>query len=253
MRANSILAIRVALWVIIGVTQIPSAHAQDVGSVADALTERIAAHDRSRDVQQQINALRGTGPGRAERLNDQALATELATAREQLRQANARSAELNARLDAQRQTRAGLVPLLRQMLDLLEHSIQVDLPFDTDARLQRIAAARDALTDASYSATEQLERVLEIYQQELRLNYTTQITPSVIDTRDGERAVRVIRLGRIALYTLNDDLQNCAVYQLAQRQWQSLSVGTCRQLAALVDRPEQAPLDGLPLSVSPTQ
>lgn len=200
-------------------------------------------------MQQQIDALRGKGPSEAQKINDQALSDALATARAQLEQAAAQTTQLNARLSAQRQTRAGLVPLLDHMLTLLEQSIRADLPFETQRRLGAVERARKGLSDASLSATQRLEHVLEIYHQELRLNHTTQVTQAVLDTDDGARSVRLLRVGRIALYAVSDDLRSCAVYRIEQRLWSNYAQGICRQLDALGARLEQAPLDGLPLSV----
>lgn len=222
-------------------------HAQ---TVADALTERMAAHDAARIVQQKIDALRGAGPSQAQKINDQALANALATARAQLEQAESRQAELNARLDAQRQTQAGLIPLLEHMLALMEQSVRADLPIHTSRRLHAIERARGALGDAGLNATQRFEKVVNLYQGELRLNYTTERYAAVLQTDTGERAVQLLRVGRIALYALAADRSYCAVYQHQTRQWARLADGQCQQLDALGDNLEQALFDGLPLSVA---
>ncbi len=212
----------------------------------------MAAHDAARSVQQKIDALRGKGPSQAQKINDQALARALATARAALEQAQSREADLNARLDAQRQTQAGLIPLLEQMLLLLEQSVRADLPIHTAQRLDAIKRAHSALGDAGQSATQRFETVVNLYHSELQLNYTTERTSAVLQSETGERAVELLRIGRIALYALADDRSYCAVYRRASNAWDRLAAGQCQQLDTLGDDLEQALFDGLPLSVDST-
>lgn len=221
------------------------------GSVAEALTARMLEHDRARAVQRQIDTLAGKRESPAASLDDLRLADDLARARAALEAENARGAQLARSLEARRDARAGLIPLLEQMLDLLGDSIAADLPFDRAARLGAVDDARRALDDASLTTADRYDAVIGVYRRELQLAYTSGQHRARLDIDGQTRLVTLLRVGRVALYALSDDAATCHVYSLSERDWRALARGDCTRLDAARDDPSIAVLSALPLSVTP--
>ncbi len=208
-------------------------------SVADVLAARVAEHDRARAVQERIDAALGRSLSAADILAAQQLSTALARAAAEVEQTRVQVAELEATATAREQARAELVPLLHNMLDLLARSIEQDLPIDLPARRAAVDAARGRLDDAAASASDRLAAVLAIYTREQRLAASVARVRSRVAMNDTERAVTLIRFGRVALYALADNAHECAVFVRATRQWQPLPATRCK---ALINAPDNAPL-----------
>lgn len=220
-------------------------------TVADALDARVAEHRLAREVQQRIDAALGRRVDPTEALADQQLANALARANAELQTERARLDQLSRSVAAREQSRAALVPLLEQMLDLLGQSIERDLPVRLDSRRAAVADARALLTDSAASAADRLSAVMALYASERRLAVSVSANAGTVQLEDPARAMTLIRIGRIGLYAVTDDAGHCAVFEREARAWRALPSGRCAALQAW--RPDQ-PLDALtslPLSVPP--
>ncbi|MFK8014831.1 MAG: DUF3450 family protein [Gammaproteobacteria bacterium] len=221
----------------------------DAKSVAAELETRLGNHDAARDVQRQIDTLSGQRVSVAATLADQRLADELANARAQLEQARSRNQTLGDAVAAKREARAGMRPLLEQMLDLLDASIAADLPFERSARQDAVRRARLALDDSSLRMTDRIDLVLKLYERELKSGYEIRVGQQQLDIDQQVRLVSVLAVGRVALYAVNDAGTECHVFRRAQQSWQPLTRPHCLALAGSLDDPTVAALRDLPVSV----
>ena len=220
-------------------------------SVAAALEARLAAHEQSRAIQRQIDAATGRSADPASALAARQLADALAQAIAQRDAEQARIDRLDASVAAREQARAALVPLLEEMLDLLAQSIERDLPVNLVTRRGAVAHARRTLTDASASAADRLAAVLAAYASERRLATSVDERAGTVMLGDPARQMRLVRVGRVALYAVTDDASACFVFDRAERVWQQMTLGQCARLTAWrADQPLDI-LTSLPRSVTP--
>lgn len=223
------------------------AHAR---SVADALTERRAAHDAARDVQRRIDELYGRDRGGSNGAEDRGLRAELDAARANLREAEAARDALREQIARQREIEAGIVPLLHEMVDLLDRAVEADLPFDPDARRARVAAARAALVRHDLRLADRFDAVVRAYRDELAYGYDSEGGPAALEIDGEARAVTVLRVGRIALYYVSDDASRCGVWDRARARFDALAPAQCALLQAADDAQGRATLPlHLPVSV----
>lgn len=244
-RRRTCATIGLAALLAVVIASLP-AHGQ---TVADALATRLAQHDAARAIQREIDALAGKRESLAAAVDDQRLGEALALARAAVEDEKARGEQLTRSLEAKRDAGSGIVPMLEQMLDLLDQSIAADLPFATDERRLAVADARHALSDAAVSMADRYDAVIGVYRRELQFGYTTGERRAQIDIDGQARLVTLLRVGRIALYAISDDAAWCRVFALAERRWQPLGDADCGRLDAVRDDPTLAVASALPLSV----
>ena len=150
-------------------------------------------------------------------------------------------------------TRLHLLPLLREMTDTLRHFIQLDLPFEQQARLRAVDDLDALLANSQVSIAEKFQRLMELYQTENDYNYSLASYTDVIDLEGAAFTVEFLRLGRMALYYRSLDGEKIALWSPTDAQWLDVSEvsGASRQLqkAIRVAQDRQAPeLLQLPLS-----
>ncbi|MEJ2258128.1 MAG: DUF3450 domain-containing protein [Woeseiaceae bacterium] len=113
-----------------------------------------------------------------------------------------------------------IFPLMERMIDGLEQSIALDLPFLMDERTERIANLKSIMERSDVSVAEKFRKVMEAYQ--IENDYGTSVdhyTESL--TIDGAtRSFNMLRLGRIGLYFQSDDTQTTGRWNNVERQWE---------------------------------
>ncbi len=87
----------------------------------------------------------------------------------------------------------------------LSSFVQSDLPFLAEERQDRITFLRSSLDDYTVGLEEKLRRVFEALQVESDYAKSHEITSETIDTATGKHAVKILRLGRVALFALSSD------------------------------------------------
>lgn len=119
-------------------------------------------------------------------------------------------------------TRLHILPLLREMVESLKQFVQLDLPFEKEARLQSIEKLETLLATSSVSIAEKFRRVMEAWQAENDLSYNIgQYRGDV--TQGGEQiAVEFLRIGRSQLYYQTLDGKKSAFWSKPEKKWQLL-------------------------------
>lgn len=145
-------------------------------------------------------------------------------------------------------TREGLPPLLRGMVERLDHWIEADLPFLRDERRARVASLERVLSDPALAPAERLDRVLAAWRGELAYGRELDAWRGLLD---GEREVDFLRLGRIGLYYLTPDAREGGVWKAEAQAWQPLDKASRQALekGLRIAREQRAPaLLTLPVS-----
>jgi hypothetical protein len=134
---------------------------------------------------------------------------------------------------------ADLDAFLQQLVEALDAFVRADLPFQRDARLQRITQLARLLEQPEARPAEQLRQILHAYQQELDYGRTIEAYEGqLIDQPDqpepsdaGERPwVTYLRYGRVALVYQYLDGARGAWWDRAAGRWQPLAPAQNREV-----------------------
>lgn len=201
---------------------------EPAASAADALDEA-----------QAYQTIAGTSQARVEDLDDAALAMlsqynseidryeDLRTYNDNLRELlasqRAEKERLTAELAEIEVVRQEIVPLMVQMIDVLDSFISLDKPLLIDERRARLATLRKNLTRSDVDLAERYRRIIEAYQIEAEYGQTIEAYEGPILIDDRERTVDFLRVGRIALYYLSLDRVEGGIWDPAERSWRPLA------------------------------
>jgi hypothetical protein len=100
-----------------------------------------------------------------------------------------------------------IFPLMERMIDGLEQSIALDVPFLLEERNGRIEQLKEIMERSDVSVAEKFRKVMEAYQIEMDFGSTAEWYSHAIDLGGdiGVREYSMLRIGRIGLYFQSDD------------------------------------------------
>lgn len=116
-------------------------------------------------------------------------------------------------------TRLHMMPLLREMVAALKQFIELDLPFEKDARLQSINQLEQLLASGSVPIAEKFRRVMEAWQAESDYSYELYSYRDVVQLEGEELSVDYLRIGRQAWYFQSLDGKRSGYWQARKKQW----------------------------------
>jgi len=120
-------------------------------------------------------------------------------------------------------TNSEILPLILKMLDRLEQYVSLDLPFLAKQRRARLSTLRELIDRPDLSVSAKYRHVIEAYQLELAYGRTIEATTGSIAQEGDTRMVHLLRIGRVALYSLSFDGKEAAYWDSRKREWQGLS------------------------------
>ncbi len=100
-----------------------------------------------------------------------------------------------------------IFPLMTRMIDGLEQSISLDIPFLMDERSERIENLKEIMEQSNVSVAEKFRKVMEAYQIELDYGTTSEAYTQTLDVDGVPRDYNMLRIGRVGLYFQSDDGQ----------------------------------------------
>ncbi len=98
-----------------------------------------------------------------------------------------------------------IFPLMERMIDGLEQSIALDLPFLMDERSGRVANLKEIMERSDVSVAEKFRKVMEAYQIENDYGSSSETYRQSLTLDDTTRDYNMLRIGRIGLYFQSDD------------------------------------------------
>jgi hypothetical protein len=112
-----------------------------------------------------------------------------------------------------------IFPMMERMIDGLEQSVSLDVPFLMEERTDRVNGLKDIMERSDVSVAEKFRKVMEAYQIENEFGWTSEhFTQSL--TIDGiTRSFNMLRIGRIGLYFQSDDAKVTGRWDNEARQW----------------------------------
>jgi len=99
-----------------------------------------------------------------------------------------------------------IFPLMERMIDGLEQSVNLDMPFLMNERADRIDALKAIMERSDVSVAEKFRKVMEAFQIENDYGTSSEWYRQSITLADGStRDYNVLRIGRVGLYFQSDD------------------------------------------------
>lgn len=98
-----------------------------------------------------------------------------------------------------------IFPLMERMIDGLEQSITLDIPFLKAERVKRVDTLKEIMERSDISVAEKFRKVMEAYQIENDYGSSSEWYLEELDLDGSVREYKMLRIGRIGLYFQSDD------------------------------------------------
>ncbi len=113
-----------------------------------------------------------------------------------------------------------IFPLMERMIDGLEQSVKLDLPFLKEEREERIANLKSIMERSDVSVAEKFRKVMEAYQIENDYGSSSEAYTQEIELPEqGTRVYNILRFGRVGLYFQSDDATITGRWDNEIRDW----------------------------------
>ena len=98
-----------------------------------------------------------------------------------------------------------IFPLMERMIDGLEQSIALDIPFLMEERTRRVDVLKETMERSDVSVAEKFRKVMEAYQIEMDYGSSNEYYVQSLEIDGSVREYNMLRIGRIGLYFQSDD------------------------------------------------
>jgi hypothetical protein len=113
-----------------------------------------------------------------------------------------------------------IFPLMERMIDGLEQTIKLDLPFLMEERTNRVNDLKDIMERSDVSVAEKFRKVMEAYQIENEYGTSSETYEESVPLEGREpRVYNVLRVGRVGLYIQSDDRSITGRWDNEIRDW----------------------------------
>jgi uncharacterized protein DUF3450 len=119
-------------------------------------------------------------------------------------------------------------PLVTKMAASLEDFVELDIPFHTEERQERLAFIQDNLVAADVDVAEKFRQVIEAYQIENEYGRKIDSYQDIVNLNGAEQEVDVLRVGRIAMVCQTKDTKTSARWNNNNKTWELLDNVTYR-------------------------
>lgn len=145
-----------------------------------------------------------------------------------------------------------IAPLVAKMVDSLGQFVDLDSPFYTEERRERLALIRENLASADIDVAEKFRQIIEAYQIENEYGRKIDSYQSIVNLEGQDREVDVLRIGRVAMVCQTKDTRISASWNNASQSWEVLDNVTYRNAIrnGIKMAKKQASIDILALPIS---
>ena len=114
---------------------------------------------------------------------------------------------LRLQIDSVGNIQRDIMPMLREMIENLENFIELDLPFQRDIRMDRIASLYEDVDDPNISPAEKYRVILNAFEIEASYGRGLRTYEEVVDVAEDGSEVKIayLQIGRVALIRQNTD------------------------------------------------
>jgi hypothetical protein len=112
-----------------------------------------------------------------------------------------------------------IFPLMERMIDGLEQSVKLDIPFLMEERNKRVGELKGIMERSDVSVAEKFRKVMEAYQIENDYGTTIENYTQSLTIDGSTRSFNMLRVGRIGLYFQSDDTKITGRWDNEARDW----------------------------------
>lgn len=142
-------------------------------------------------------------------------------------------------------------PFLQEILAKTRKMIENDnLPFLLAERINRLERLEKSLKNPEETISEKYRKMMETLLVEAEYGFTVETGQEFIDLNGQRLLVNCFRLGRLNLFYLTLDEQDCGFFNVAKQRWQSLPADHLNQIrtaVAIAAKRQPAELLNLPV------
>ena len=113
-----------------------------------------------------------------------------------------------------------IFPLMERMIDGLEQSIALDVPFLMEERSDRVADLKEIMERSDVTVAEKFRKVMEAYQIENDYGNSTEFYTESLTIDGATRSFNMLRIGRVGLFFQSDDTKITGRWNNDARQWE---------------------------------
>jgi hypothetical protein len=113
-----------------------------------------------------------------------------------------------------------IFPLMEKMIDGIEQSVGLDIPFLMEERNARIASLHEIMERSDVTVAEKFRKVMEAYQIENDYGTSVDYYTESLTIDGATRSFNMLRVGRIGLYFQSDDTKITGLWNNETRQWE---------------------------------
>jgi Protein of unknown function (DUF3450) len=130
---------------------------------------------------------------------------------------------IKRQLDNVEETQRNIVPLMIKMIDTLEKFVELDLPFLTQERQQRVADLKSIMDRPDVALPDKYRRIMEAYQIEMEYGRTIESYTDTIKMDGPEYTVDILRVGRLLISFQTLDGKMSGVWNKESKSWEEVS------------------------------
>jgi hypothetical protein len=112
-----------------------------------------------------------------------------------------------------------IFPMMERMIDGLDQSVKLDVPFLMEERTDRVDNLRSIMERSDVSVAEKFRKVMEAYQIENDYGTSSEWYTQSLTLDGSTRSYNVLRIGRIGLYFQSDDSKITGRWDNTNRTW----------------------------------
>ena len=112
-----------------------------------------------------------------------------------------------------------IFPMMERMIDGLDQSVKLDVPFLMEERTDRVDKLREIMERSDVSVAEKFRKVMEAYQIENDYGTSSEFYTQSLTLDSATRSYNILRIGRIGLYFQSDDAKITGRWDNTQRTW----------------------------------
>ena len=113
-----------------------------------------------------------------------------------------------------------IFPLMERMIDGLEQSISLEVPFLMEERTNRIDDLKSIMERSDVTVAEKFRKVMEAYQIENDYGTSSEYYTESLTIDGATRSFNMLRIGRIGLYFQSDDTKITGRWNNDSRSWE---------------------------------
>ena len=113
-----------------------------------------------------------------------------------------------------------IFPLMERMIDGLQQSISLDVPFLMEERTNRIDDLKSIMERSDVTVAEKFRKVMEAYQIENDYGTSSEYYTESLTIDGATRSFNMLRIGRIGLYFQSDDTKITGRWNNDSRSWE---------------------------------